>query len=1721
MLQRSFAALKRSIAVAALLGLSHTASAESDLYRVAWTDNPSTTATIGWRQVSGTSPRIEYGTTSDGSGWKSHNADEMRSMLHPDDSESLDTQFAFLTGLTADTAYYFKVCDSEGCSDQRWFKTAPSSAKDMTFVAGGDSRTNREPRQIGNALVAKIRPLFVLFNGDFTDDGTLEQWEAWLEDWQLTESEDGRVYPIVATHGNHENDVIDMLSLIFGIKESGYYTLDVGGNMIEIFTLNSETEPGVGYGAYSGQDDSAWNAQTSQFAADAAASTATWKIGNYHRPMRPHTSAKTEGTGRIEAWAETFTDNGFELIVESDTHMAKYTFPVVFSEDEGSYQNFKRDDEKGTMLIGEGSWGAPTRPTDDDKPWTMDSASFWQFKLVHASATQLDIRTVRFGNETDLTNNTMLDTDTVTALTQAEQDADAFAIPEGLPLWAPLSGEVIELPVTGFEGAKIDNVQYVGSGATWSYLDDGSSPEGWTTAAFNDNAWATGNAQFGYGDGDEETEVSFGGDADNKYTTTYFRKRFNVADASKVIKLTARLLRDDGAVLYINGQEALRSNMPGGEITSSTFAANGIGGSAESTYYEYMILPSMLVNGENIVAVEVHQSSGSSSDLSFDLDLTAVVSNVDDALPAANTTIAANPLTINDIEVTWNDDESFEEFGYQLERKVADGNWKILTWRIEADVTRYTDTKLDEGQKYSYRVRPYNAAGLGAVSNEIETATLSNPVPRIFFEDFNQGEFGEFITFNAASNADWQIREYEGNSYAYMNGYGADMASDDWLITPAINVGFYNNATFSFETAYNYGGPLLKVKYSSDYSGSGDPAQATWIEIPECGSTSDSFCWNAPSTDKYTFEASELDVTNIPADTVHFAFHYASIGTGGGDGRIWQVDNITLRGHYQGAQIEGNDLANGVPANWTNHSAASDANWEQGQKLDISGVFINGYGADAASNDWLIVPAAGLTEEDNASLVFDYYQKYSGSALKIMVSTNYVDGTDPATADWSNLNVQMPSNHDAWQAIGPIDLAGYTGNVSIAFVYQSTGTGPGDGASMGIANVQILRNLDGVLQQTVVASETFDSVDTLGSFTAYSRASNADWVVEERGEELGAIANGFGADAASDDWLISPELSILNWQNGLIRFNVYTKYGGPPLEVKISNNYSGSGDPLAEGVTWTTLPFVMNDSDEAYDAWTAYELDVSAFTGNAYIAFHYTSVGTGGGDGRRLGVDNFEYISTYGQEGMKGSFSAGQTQYTTIQPVNFTASISGGEQPYSYAWDFGDGSTSSEEAPTYTYTSEGTYTVSLTVTDANDIEYTVTRADLLTILQSTEEEIPAKAGDIRVATFNAYLNRSSEGQILADAQSGEDEQIKKVAEIIQRVRPEVLVLQEFDYVAGRAAVDALKANYLQVSQNGAEPIEYRYVFLAESNTGIMTEFDLDNNGVAGSGGGDAYGYGDFPGQYGMVVLSQHEIVTDDVRTFQKFLWKDMPNAKLPEDPTTGQPWYSEEELAVFRLSSKSHWDVPVKVDNKVIHVLVSHPTPPVFDGAEDRNGLRNHDENRFWYDYVDPAQSSYIYDDNGKTGGLGANRRFVITGDLNASTDEGDATDDPIGMLFSSAFINGDVEPTSLGGVENASTNDFAATHTADWRMRADYVLPSVFGTTVEETKVFWPSETDVNYHLVGPGLQSSDHRMVWADMTMTGVAPDDTNSFGSFSYVFVLFAVLLGLTRRVKISVK
>lgn len=372
------------------------------------------------------------------------------------------------------------------------------------------------------------------------------------------------------------------------------------------------------------------------------------------------------------------------------------------------------------------------------------------------------------------------------------------------------------------------------------------------------------------------------------------------------------------------------------------------------------------------------------------------------------------------------------------------------------------------------------------------------------------------------------------------------------------------------------------------------------------------------------------------------------------------------------------------------------------------------------------------------------------------------------------------------------------------------------------------------------------------------------------------------------------------------------------------------------------------------------------------------------------------------------------------------------------------------------------------------------------LLCAAQDSEPATA---RFATFNVSLNRRSAGRLLEDLKKGND-QAHSVAEIIQTVRPDVLLLNEFDYEPGGKAVTYFKTHYLGIPHGQAQPIEYAFHYTGPVNTGVPSGRDFDKNGRSGDPA-DSYGYGVFPGQYGMVVLSRFPFDQKNIRTFQKFLWKDMPNAELPIDPKTRKPFYSDDDLQHLRLSSKSHWDIPVRIGETITHFLVSHPTPPAFDGPEDRNGCRNHDEIRFWADYVSPDRGDYAYDDASVKGGMQGSRSFIIAGDLNADPKDGGSRGEAIQQLLKHPRI-ADTAPSNQGGVLQAKLDGKAnLTHKADPKfdtsnfsdrsvgnLRVDYVLPSKDLTTTR-SGIFWPVSGRPGADLVG----CTDHRLVWIDV--------------------------------------
>ena len=367
--------------------------------------------------------------------------------------------------------------------------------------------------------------------------------------------------------------------------------------------------------------------------------------------------------------------------------------------------------------------------------------------------------------------------------------------------------------------------------------------------------------------------------------------------------------------------------------------------------------------------------------------------------------------------------------------------------------------------------------------------------------------------------------------------------------------------------------------------------------------------------------------------------------------------------------------------------------------------------------------------------------------------------------------------------------------------------------------------------------------------------------------------------------------------------------------------------------------------------------------------------------------------------------------------------------------------------------------------------------------------VAAQAGveSVRFATFNASMHRGAEGELAAALRDGGDPRIAKVAAIIRAVDPDVILVNEFDYGMGNDRA------FVENNLGGG----WSFSFIAPSNTGVPTGLDLDGDGVVGEAAGtferarDSHGFGLFEGQYGMVVLSKHPIEVGGVRTFRNFRWKDMPGARLPAWPDGGA-FYSDEALEILRLSSKSHWDVPVRIGDAVVHLLASHPTPPVFDGPEDRNGARNADEIRFWADFI--AGADYIRDDAGHAGGLGREAHFVIAGDLNADPLDGDSVPGAARQLTEHPRVNASMTPASAGGAAAAARQGGANLgqrgdprfDTADFdnrapgNLRVDYVLPSA-ELDIVGAGVFWPRDGEAGAELI----DVSDHRLVWVDVAL------------------------------------
>jgi endonuclease/exonuclease/phosphatase family metal-dependent hydrolase len=383
---------------------------------------------------------------------------------------------------------------------------------------------------------------------------------------------------------------------------------------------------------------------------------------------------------------------------------------------------------------------------------------------------------------------------------------------------------------------------------------------------------------------------------------------------------------------------------------------------------------------------------------------------------------------------------------------------------------------------------------------------------------------------------------------------------------------------------------------------------------------------------------------------------------------------------------------------------------------------------------------------------------------------------------------------------------------------------------------------------------------------------------------------------------------------------------------------------------------------------------------------------------------------------------------------------------------------------------------------------------------------PREAGTLRVATFNCSLNREEAGQLERDLQQG-SEQASAIAAVIRTVQPDILLVNEIDYSdsadnAGLFQMNFLAAPALDALGNPPWPMPHH--FAAPVNTGVPSGMDLNANGKLGEPD-DAWGYGKFPGQYGMAVLSRLPLDVEQISTLQKLPWSAMPGALRPQAPDALAAFYDQVTWTRLRLASKSFWDVPVQTPMGDVHILASHPTPPAFDGPEDRNGCRNHDEIRLIQDYVDAA--AYLRDDRGEPTGLKPADLFVVLGDLNSDPIDGGSRPQAIKNLLAHPRVAQYPAPRSRGAVNaalsqgkaNRAQRGDAAEDTGDFsdfsvgNLRIDYVLPSNQFTVVA-SGVFWPVLEDVapaRRAALQSALSASDHHLVWLDLEKVSATND------------------------------
>ena len=315
----------------------------------------------------------------------------------------------------------------------------------------------------------------------------------------------------------------------------------------------------------------------------------------------------------------------------------------------------------------------------------------------------------------------------------------------------------------------------------------------------------------------------------------------------------------------------------------------------------------------------------------------------------------------------------------------------------------------------------------------------------------------------------------------------------------------------------------------------------------------------------------------------------------------------------------------------------------------------------------------------------------------------------------------------------------------------------------------------------------------------------------------------------------------------------------------------------------------------------------------------------------------------------------------------------------------------------------------------------------------------AQAEALRIATFNAELTRKGPGILLRDILRGKDEQVDAFIMLMGDVRPDIIALQGIDYDLRQTTLKAL------IEALSDADLSYSHSFTSAPNAGQSSGLDLNGNGTLGDAD-DAHGFGRYSGMGDMAVLSRFPIDEYAVEDFTPMLWRDLSGHIYPM--VDSAPFGGEDVFAAHRLSSRGHWVVPIQTpDHGVLRLMTFHATPPIYDGDEDRNGRRNHDEVAFWLDYFD-------YDINPQP--------FILAGTANIDPKRGSGRRKAIKTLLASPFLQ--------NPFDDSPTADFRDSLPGD--LRVDYLMPSTDWKVVANGMVSAP--------------KASRHSLLWVDVERT-----------------------------------